>query len=84
MIDLSKLNPIAKIAIECFQDAGFDEPYIYGKVEQLKRQDKWQTVFWATHQLDSKNKARFANKIGVPVDDLVTTFEVIRKIEFHN
>lgn len=82
MIDLSKLNPIARTAIECFQDAGFDEPYIYGKVEQLEKMDKWQTAFWATHQLDESNRKRFANKIAVSIEDLNKTFETIRKIEF--
>lgn len=84
MIDVSRLNPIARVAIECFQDAGFDEGYIQGKVEQLSEQDKWATAFWATHQLDAKNKARLADKLGVSVEDLMTAFEVIRKMEFIN
>lgn len=82
MIDISELNPVAQIAIQCFIDAGFDEPYIYGKVEQLRDYDKWQTIFWCTHQLDAKNKARFAHKVGVSVEDLTNMFEIIRKIEF--
>ncbi len=82
MIDVSELNPIARIAIACFQDAGFDEPYIHGKVEQLSELDKWETIFWATHQLDKKNRARFAQKVGVPIESLITTFETIREIEF--
>ena len=81
--ELIKLNPIAQIAIQCFIDAGFDEPYIFGKIDQLSNYDKWQTIFWATHQLDEKNKARFADRVGVPIDQLTTTFETIRKIEFH-
>ena len=81
--ELIKINPIAQIAIQCFIDAGFDEPYILGKIDQLSKQDKWETIFWATHQLDAKNRARFADKVGVPLDHLIITFETIRKIEFY-
>lgn len=82
MIDVSELNPIARLAITCFQDAGFDESYIQGKVEQLSELDRWETIFWATHQLDTENRARFAQKVGVPLDNLITTFETIREIQF--
>ena len=81
--EISKLNPVAQIAMQCFVDAGFDEPYIFGKVDQLSTKDRWETIFWATHQLDAKNKARFAEKIGVPVEHLLITLETIRAIEFY-
>ena len=81
--ELIKLNPIAQIAIQCFIDAGFDDGYILGKIDQLSGYDRWQTIFWATHQLDAKNKARFAEKIGVPIDHLIITLETIRAIEFY-
>ena len=82
--EMQKLNPIAQLAIQCFIDAGFDDGYILGKIDQLSNYDKWRTAFWATHQLDEKNKARFADKLGVSIEDLTTTFETIRKMEFIN
>lgn len=82
MIDVSKLNHIARIAIACFEDAGFDDAYIQGKVKQLEELDKWETIFWATHQLDIENRERFSHKVGVPLEILTMTFETIRKIEF--
>lgn len=82
MIYTHELNSIARIAIECLQESGFDKPYIYGKAMQLSELDKWETIFWATHQLDKENRERFAEKVGVPIESLITTFETIRKIEF--
>lgn len=83
MIDTSNLNKVAKIIIECYQDANFDEPYIYSKIERLEGLEVWPTIFWATHQLDSSNKARFAQKIGSTPEHLMITFETIRSIEFY-
>lgn len=82
MIDTSNLNKVAKIIIECFIDSGFDDAYIHSKIERLQDLDMWQTAFWATHQLDSSNKAKFANKVGVTPKDLMISFETIRKIQF--
>lgn len=85
MLDTSRLNPVARIIINCFQDAGFDEPYIHSKVERLESfgDDKWGTLHWASSQLDSKNQARFAEKVGVSVGELRTAFEVIRTTNEH-
>lgn len=82
MIDTSNLNKVAKIIIECFKDAGYDEPYIYSKIDRLESfgDDKWATFAWASSQLDSTNKARFAEKIGCDNVMLLTAFRVIGSV----
>ena len=83
MIDTSNLNKIAKIIIECFQEAGYDEPYIYSKVDRLESfgDNQWATFRWASSQLDDTNKARFAEKVGVDVVMLMTAFQVIEAVD---
>ena len=83
MIDTSNLNKIAKIIIECFQEAGYDEPYIYSKIDRLESfgDNQWATFRWASSQLDDTNKARFAEKVGVDVVMLMTAFQVIEAVD---
>lgn len=78
MLDTSKLNKVAKIIVSCFQDAGYDEPYIYSKIDRLEgfKKDSFATFVWASSQLDSSNKARFAEKIGCDVQMLMAAFRV--------
>jgi hypothetical protein len=83
MLDTSNLNKVAKIIIECFEEAGFDEPYIYSKIDRLESfgDNQWQTFRWASSQLDGKNKAIFSEKIGVDVVMLMTAFQVIEAVD---
>lgn len=83
MIDTSNLNKVAKIIIECFQDAGYDEPYIYSKIDRLESfgDNQWATFRWASSQLDGTNRARFADKIGVDNVMLMTAFRVIESVD---
>ena len=83
MLDTSNLNKVAKIIIECFEEAGFDEPYIYSKLDRLESfgDNQWGTFRWASSQLDGKNKARFSEKIGVDVVMLMTAFQVIEAVD---
>ncbi len=83
MLDTSKLNKVARIIIECFVDAGYDEPYIYSKIDRLESfgQDQWATFRWASSQLDSTNKAKFAQKVGVDVVMLMTAFQTVEAID---
>lgn len=83
MLDTSNLNKVAKIIIECFEEAGFDEPYIYSKIDRLESfgDNQWGTFRWASSQLDGKNKARFSEKIGVDVVMLMTAFQVIEAVD---
>jgi hypothetical protein len=83
MLDTSKLNKVARIIIECFVDAGYDEPYIYSKIDRLESfgQDQWSTFRWASSQLDSTNKAKFAQKVGVDMVMLMTAFQVIESVD---
>ena len=62
MLDTSKLNKVAQIIIECFEEAGYDEPYIYSKIDRLESfgDNRWATFRWASSQLDGTNKAKFA------------------------
>ena len=83
MLDTSNLNKVAKIIIECFEEAGFDEPYIYSKIDRLESfgDNQWGTFRWASSQLDGKNKARFSEKIGIDVVMLMTAFQVIEAVD---
>ena len=83
MLDTSKLNKVAKIIIQIFQEAGFDEPYIYSKIDRLESfgNDQWATFRWASSQLDGKNSARLAEKAGVDIVMLQTAFQVVRAID---
>ncbi len=83
MLDTSKLNKVAKLIIECFYDAGYDEPYIYSKIDRLESfgDNPWATFRWASTQLDGTNKARFAEKVGVDMVMLMTAFQVIESVD---
>lgn len=83
MLDTSKLNKVAKIIIECFQEAGYDEPYIYSKIDRLESfgDNQWATFRWASSQLDGTNKANFAGKVGIDVVMLMTAFQVIEAVD---
>ena len=83
MLDTSNLNKVAKIIIECFEEAGYDKPYIYSKIDRLESfgDNQWGTFKWASSQLDGTNKARFSEKIGVDVVMLMTAFQVIEAVD---
>lgn len=83
MIDTSNLNKIAKIIIECFEEAGYDKPYIHSKIDRLESfgDNQWATFRWASSQLDGMNKAKFAEKVGVDVVMLMTAFQVIEAVD---
>ena len=83
MLDTSKLNKVAQLIIECFQDAGYDEPYIYSKIDRLESfgDDRWATFRWASSQLDSTNKKRLADKIGMDVTMLMIAFQVTESVD---
>ena len=83
MLDTSNLNKVAKIIIECFEEAEYDEPYIYSKIDRLESfgDNQWATFRWASSQLDGTNKARFAEKVGVDVVMLMTAFQVVEAVD---
>ena len=76
-----KLNSIARIILLCFQDAGYEDRYIREKMRRIEKMNQWQTIEWASHQLDTGNKTRFAEIVGVSLEDLRVTFAVIGKID---
>jgi len=83
MLDTSKLNKVAQIIIECFDEAGYDEPYIYSKIDRLESfgDNRWATFRWASSQLDGTNKSKFAEKVGIDVVMLMTAFQVIEAVD---
>lgn len=76
----TQLNHVAYIIIETFKENGLDDLYIKEKTAALLQQTKMQSLSWACNYLDSRNLQTFADKIGVTVEMLRITNNVISSI----
>lgn len=78
---INELDHVAHKIILSFQESGLDEAYIADKVNRLhKNKNKYESLDWACHNLDSVNLPIFANKLGISLDDAKTLSRVFKKV----
>jgi hypothetical protein len=74
------MNYIAEKIIECFEECDLDNDYIESKKNDLvKHESKYESLAWC-YKLDSYNKARLAEKIGVGERELRIAIDVMYDI----
>lgn len=72
-----KLNYIAQLITEVYEEAGLDKPYIEGKKASMrKHENKYETLASAIN-LDESNRKRLATKLGISSLHLDVTVRVL-------
>lgn len=72
------LSYIAQIIVDAYQKAGFSEQYLAEKRSELAGLDKFQSLLFL-HKCDESIQIAFAREIGVTVEDLKITINVLSR-----
>jgi len=79
-IDINNLNRIASKIIELFIEDGLDESYINGKIKDFKKQNRYETFYWALYNLDSIKTPALLRYLGIDQQEYLNAKELFRKL----
>ncbi|ENX10201.1 hypothetical protein [Acinetobacter variabilis] len=79
-ININDLNRIASKIIEIFIEDGLEESYINGKMRDFKKQNRYETFYWALYNLDSIKTPTLLRYLGIDHQEYLNAKELFRKL----